>query len=173
MPGMVNDARIDGCSRNAKFGGTALYGLYDYLHIVSQSYEESHEALHGIASEPACQHRRYPGLIDSHEPGRGRLGQTPLPNGSVDLNHQASLDQVLAGVRQAKVREYVARTGLHFKSFTFRHSSPRFAMGQRLLDYIVSDVGLAIRSSHWPGIGRVDHVGQVDNLQRIGKTLGC
>jgi hypothetical protein len=55
--------------RNPKFGGTTLYRLYDYLYIVSQSNEKAHEALHRIASELACQHRRHLGLIDTHKLG--------------------------------------------------------------------------------------------------------
>ena len=45
-------------------------------------------------------------------PCRGCLGQLSLADGPVDPNHQSSFDQVFAGVGQAEVGEYVARTGL-------------------------------------------------------------
>jgi hypothetical protein len=79
---------------------------------VSQGNEEAHEAFHGISPKPTSQHGRHLGLIDTHEPGRGCLGQMPLPDGPVDLDHQASLDQVFAGVGQTEVRESSCRREL-------------------------------------------------------------
>ena len=104
---------------DAKFGVTALSRLHDDLYIVPQSDEEAHKALDRISPELACQHRRYLGLIDTHELSRGRLCQTPPPDGPVDLNHQSGLDQMFAGVGQTEVREYVARTGFLSSGFFF------------------------------------------------------
>ena len=72
--------------------------------------EESHQPFDRVAAELACQHSGHLGLIDAHEISRGRLGQLPLPDGLVNLNDQAGLDQVFAGVGQAEVREDVSRT---------------------------------------------------------------
>jgi hypothetical protein len=94
---------------NAQFGGAALQGLHDDLHIVPQCHEEAHQALDRIPPELACQHRRHLGLIDTHELSRGRLRQMALADGPVDLDYQSGLDQVFAGVGQAQVREYIAR----------------------------------------------------------------
>ena len=113
--------------RDAKFGSTTLSRLDDDLHIMAQGDEEPHQAFYRIAAELACQHCRYLGLIDANELSRGRLGQLSLADGPVDLNDQAGLDQVFAGVGQAEVREDVARAGFHFKSFSFQHFSPHCA----------------------------------------------
>src|SRR5437016_125602 len=43
---------------------------------------------------------------------------------ALDLNDQPRFDQVFGGIGQTEVGEYVARAGLYFKSFSFRHSSP-------------------------------------------------
>jgi hypothetical protein len=55
------------------------------------------------------------------------LGELSLADGPVDPNYQSSFNQVSIGAGQAEVSEYVARTGLLFKGFYFRHSSPRFS----------------------------------------------
>ena len=131
--------------RDAKFGRTAFSRLHDNLYIVPECDEESHQPFDRVAAELACQHSGHLGLIDAHEISRGRLGQLPLPDGLVNLNDQAGLDQVFAGVGQAEVREDVSRTGFLLKSFCFQHvfTSLRNCFS-RWRTNSISDCGVAI-----------------------------
>lgn len=81
-----------------------------------------------MATELACQHGGYLGLIDAQEFRSGGLRQAPLADGPVDPKDQAGLEQMVGGVGQAEVRKDVARAGfLLFQKFSSFHpySSPR------------------------------------------------
>ena len=78
---------------DAKLGCAALSRLHDDLHIVARRDKETHQAFDRIAAEPAGQHGRDLGLIDSDELCRGCLGQLSLADGAVDPDYQAGFDR--------------------------------------------------------------------------------
>ena len=132
--------------RDAKFGSTTLSRLHDDLHIMAQGDEEPHQAFYRIAAELACQHCRYLGLIDANELSGGRLRQMPLPDGPVDLNDQAGLDQVFAGVGQAEVCEDVARAGLP----SARSKLTQVCLAELTHEFVHKTGGGTGRLARWP-----------------------
>ena len=113
---------------------------------MAQCDKEPHQPLDRIAAELACQHCRYLGLIDANELSRGRLGQLSLADGPVDLNDQAGLDQVFAGVGQAEVREDVSRAGLP----SARSKLTQVCLAELTHEFAHKTGGGAGRLARWP-----------------------
>jgi hypothetical protein len=86
--------------------------LHDDLHILIERNEESHKALNRKLPEFATQHLGDVGLFDPEKIGSLHLFQAAILHDRVDFENELRLYQVLFGIRQANILEYIPAPSL-------------------------------------------------------------
>lgn len=98
---------------NASALTTARLGSDDYLDILTQCGQQSHQPAARKIGEAAIEQGRNFRLIDAHQAGRSHLGQTALLDDVLDAASELSLCEFFFRLRETQIGEYVPGARRH------------------------------------------------------------